>query len=222
LQNFIPKLKDHILPRIKAMLLAEGQLPAQDGACPHESQMPSISSSADRNCVFFKSDRMYKHHLLRINYTTYDVRRSQDIINPGTSRRDVMVLANDDDTDSHPFWYARVLGIYHVNVVYTGQGMLDYAARRLDFLWVRWFRYVGTSSVRWEESRLDSIAFPPMASDHAFGFLDPKDVLRASHTIPTFASGRVHVDGISLSKCACDARDWRRYYVNRCGENLLS
>jgi hypothetical protein len=176
---------------------------------------PLSSGSADDHChVLFKSGRMYKHQLLRINYTTYDVRRSQDLINPNTRRRDIMLLSNDDDDDSHPFRYARVLGVYHVNVVYTGPGMLDYQARRLDFLWVRWFQ-CGTRSVQWADYRLDHIHFPPITSDDAFGFVDPKDVLRASHIIAGFASGKVHCDAISISKLANDSQDWRCYQVNR-------
>jgi hypothetical protein len=54
-----------------------------------------------------------------------------------------------------------------------------------------------------------------MASDDAFGFLDPKDIIRACHTIPGFSSGNVHEDVISLSKLANDAQDWRSYYIDR-------
>jgi hypothetical protein len=208
----------HLLPRILDKLSQERSLRHEE-ILVNDGQTPAASATSDHNFVFFKSDRMYQHQLLRINYTTYDVRRDQDVINPRTSRRDVMVLANngDDDSDtSHPFWYARVLGIYHVNVVYTGPGMIDYAARRLDFLWVRWFRYIGASSVDWRDYSLDSIAFPAMASEHSFGFLDPNDVLRASHVIPAFVHGKLHRDAISLSKCARDGHDWRRYCVNRC------
>ena len=160
---------------------------------------------------------MYKHQLLRINYTTYDVRRSQDIINPSTQRRDIMLLAEDTDDESHPFRYARVLGVYHVNVIYTGSGMPDYRARRLDFLWVRWFQYSDTKSMEWAACRLDRIHFPPINSDDAFGFVDPKDIVRACQTIPGFASGKVHIDAISISisNLANDAHDWRSYRVNR-------
>jgi hypothetical protein len=219
LQCFIPNLKEHLLPRIMAVLQEEKTPSHCNGALPQNMQIPSASRSADRNCIFFKSDRMYQHHLLRINYTTYDVRRSQDVINPGTSRRDIMVLANDNDNDSqsdrHPFWYARVLGIYHVNVVYTGPGTIDYLPRRMDFLWVRWFQYGCAKTNSWDENQLDPLFFPPMATDGAFGFVDPTNVLRASHIIPAFASGRIHADLVSLSKCAGDSHDWKRYVVNR-------
>ncbi|EGN99376.1 hypothetical protein SERLA73DRAFT_28488, partial [Serpula lacrymans var. lacrymans S7.3] len=55
------------------------------------------------------------------NYTTYDVHRVQDIINPRTSHCNVMLLSPCDDTgtQSHPFCYVRVLGIYHANIVYV-------------------------------------------------------------------------------------------------------
>jgi len=58
-----------------------------------------------------------------------------------------MLLANHSDAspkslDSHRFLYARVLGAYHANIIYTGPGMHDYNARRFDFLWVRWYEVV--------------------------------------------------------------------------------
>jgi hypothetical protein len=177
------------------------------------------SSVFDRDSLFLKSDRIYKHQLLRVNYTTYDIRRSQDVINPRTSHRDVMVLANHDETDTdtpqHLFFYAHVLGIYHTNVVYTGPGMLDYRSRRLDFLWVRWFQSAEPGTIGWEECRLDKVSFLPMADDHAFDFIDPKDVVRGSHLVPAFLDGRVHPDLIPMSQCAEDTYDWRYCYVNR-------
>jgi hypothetical protein len=181
----------------------------------YSAQTHSTSNLEDHHHVFFKSGRMYKHQLLRINYTSYDVRRSQDIINLGTLRRDIMTLANDSHDDSHPFRYGRVLGIYHVNVVYRGSGAIDYVARRLDFLWVRWFEYKTIKPMVWADYQLDQVYFPQMSRDDAFGFVDPKDVLRACHMVPNFPSGKVHDDAVSVSKLANDAHDWQVYYVNR-------
>jgi hypothetical protein len=212
-QNFVRKLRAHILPRVKAVLQQERT--SLDLEASGTSSAPaSVDNSADPNCVLFQSNRIYKHNLLRINYTTYDVRRSQDVINPNTPHCDIMLLSEDDDTDSHCFRYARVLGIYHVNTVYTGPEMLDYTPRRLDFLWVRWFQHIGIPA-RWEEHRLDSVCFPPVANQDAFGFVDPKDVLRGCHFIPNFRHGQVHHDAISLSRCARDGQDWQRYNLNR-------
>jgi hypothetical protein len=159
---------------------------------------------------------MYTHNILRVNYTTYDVRRDQDTMNPKTSHRDIMVLASDNDSeDNHHFLYARVLGVFHVNVVYTGRGTADYRPRRFDFLWVRWFKLESDTGCGWVSSSLDRLCFPPMSQEDAFGFLDPADVLRGCHIIPSFSLGQRHLNEPGLSLCAKDAFDWRSYYLNR-------
>jgi hypothetical protein len=217
-QGFIPKLKEHILPHIKA-LLAEEWTPGLAVRDMPGCQPNLLDSADDVSRVFIKSDCMYQHHLLRINHTTYDVRHSQDNINPSTSHQDIMMLVNNapdgEGSEEHPFCYARVLGVFHVNVIYTGTGMVDYVARRLDFLWVRWYRYSGAQAIGWKDYRLDTLSFPPVAHDHSFGFVDPRDVIRGCHTLPAFKRGKSHADGISISRCAGDGMDWRNYLVNR-------
>jgi hypothetical protein len=81
--------------------------------------------------IFFKHDRIYTHNIARVNYTTYDVRRAQDVFNPATSHCNMTVLAGmldvgQDPNIVYPFGYAQVLGIYHANIVYTGPRMIDY------------------------------------------------------------------------------------------------
>ena len=80
----------------------------------------------------------------------------------------------------HPVRYARVLGIYHVNVIYIGSGMLDYNVRCFDFLWVRWYQQPIPRSGDFngcDTWRLDQLAFFPVFHPSAFGFVDPADVL---------------------------------------------
>ena len=153
-----------------------------------------------------------------LNYTTYDVHQAQDIINPSTPHCNIMLLAEHTASEpglhSHPYLYARVLGIFHANVTYVGPGMVDYRLRRIDFLWVRWYEYV-EEGAGWDASMLDRVCFPPMADKHAFGFVDPEDVLRGCHMVPQFSHGPRHQDGSGLSPCAYDATDWHFYYVNR-------
>ncbi|KAI0055388.1 hypothetical protein BV25DRAFT_1815655 [Artomyces pyxidatus] len=229
-KHFVRKLKDHIAPRIRAMLLREASL-AED----HDSSGPSNvlrrTSEQDADAtltehatdyVFFKNDRMYEHRIMKINYTTYDVRRGQDIIHTGTNNRDIMVLAPIAESEepsaslAHRFWFGRVLRIFHVNVVYTGPGMVDYSSRRIYFLWVRWFLDLGEPAKGDDsECRLDALRLAPIGSDDAFGFVDPDSVLRCSHIIPAFARGKLREDGSKLSSCANDANDWYGYYVNR-------
>lgn len=166
--------------------------------------------------IHFKGDRMYQHNIMRINYTTYDVRRAQDTINPNTDHRDVMLLSSQED--GHQYIYARVLGIYHVNVVFTGPGMLDYRARRMEFLWVRWFQNPDDLPVQtaWTTRRLDSLRFPPMDEEEAFGFVDPAHVLRGCHLIPSFAVGMRHKTmDLGVSECAQNSKDWHQYCVDR-------
>ncbi len=175
--------------------------------------------------ILIKNNRAYNHKLARFYHTTYDVRRSEDVINPKTPHCNVMLLANFKKTDAgsvdnlarHPFLYGRVLGIYHVNVVYTGPGTKGYDAMRFDFLHVRWFQVhdQGWNNCNWTSLRLDHISFPPVAEKDAFGFVDPKLILRGCHILPIFSLGKCHLDGIGLSKIAKDVNDWKGYYVNR-------
>jgi len=155
---------------------------------------------------------------MRVNYTTYDVRRSQDVVNPSTSHCNIMLLAdsNDDGTPSHHrFRYARVLGIYHANVVYVGPGMLDYQPRRMEFLWVRWYRTVDVATTGWKTLKLDRVRFPDLADNDACGFVDPSDVLRGSHMVPCFAKGKCIRNRDNTSLCARNSSDYLQYYVDR-------
>jgi len=169
--------------------------------------------------ILLKHDRMYTHNIMRINYTTYDLRRSRDVVNPSTSHCNIMVLADGDNDQSstHPFHYGRVLGVYHVNVVYVGPGMIDYQPRRMEVLWVQWYEGEATRSLNagWKTCKLDRIHFSPMADRDSFGFIDPSDVLRSCHVVPSFVKGKLHADGQGLSFCAGDSSDWAAYYVNR-------
>jgi hypothetical protein len=50
-----------------------------------------------------------------------------------------MVLAHEDNAEGaswHPYWYAQIIGVYHVVV----QSLVDPTAfHQMDFLWVQWF-----------------------------------------------------------------------------------
>ena len=100
---------------------------------------------------------MYKHSIMRINYTMYNVRRNEDVIHSDTTHCNVMVL--DPTTFSeHSFWYACILGIFHANVIYTAEGVDDFHPQWLEFLWVRWYEVEDTLS-GWMARSLDRIKF---------------------------------------------------------------
>ncbi|KAG2052975.1 hypothetical protein BDR06DRAFT_982936 [Suillus hirtellus] len=150
---------------------------------------------------------MYQHNITRFNYTTYDVRRAQDVINPRTSHCNVMVLHSDNTMGckGHRYIYGNVLGVYHVNVIFIGHGMVDYTPIRMEFLWIHWYESMDQYS---------TLHFLPLVDEHSFNFLDPADVLQGCHIIPHFAHGRRHDDGLGLSACVGDKEDWHEYYIN--------
>ena len=82
-------------------------------------------TEAERDMVVISDDTIFSHQTMRVNYTTYDMRRSQDSINP-RNHADVMVLAPDEDLEPgdspHPYWYARVCDIFHADVKHVGPG----------------------------------------------------------------------------------------------------
>ncbi|KAG1871097.1 hypothetical protein C8R48DRAFT_596433 [Suillus tomentosus] len=87
LENFLPRLKDHLLAQIL------GQEYNGD-----ETEF----SAAEQAQVIFVNDRIFCHKVPRINYTTYDLRCKQDSLNPQT-HADIMVLSCEAE---HPYWYA--------------------------------------------------------------------------------------------------------------------
>lgn len=97
-KDFIPKLKTHLL----------GRLLGQD----FEGDDHPPFTDAEINSVRIIGDHIYSVKVLRINYTTYDIRRDQDSLNPRT-HCDVMLHSAETDPGAHPFWYARVLGVFH-------------------------------------------------------------------------------------------------------------
>jgi hypothetical protein len=179
---------------------------------------PSVDGTKARHSqILFRHERLYQHNIMRINYTTYDVRRSHNIVNPFTSHHNIMVLNHEDtarNSNPHPYRYARVLSIYHANIFHVGSATSNYQPRRMEFLWVRWYRRVETPS-GWDDRRLDRVKFFPIGDNDAFGFIDPSQVLRGCHIISAFAKGKTHPDCQGLSARARDALDWSQYYVNR-------
>ena len=217
-EHFILKLRAHILPRIAVVHQETDPHATLDSAVLdllHVSNETMLQSPPSQlNHVLFKGDRIYRHRLLRVNYTTYDLQWEFNSINPRTDHHNIMLLSSSDG-DCHPFCYARVLGIFHANIIYTGPGTKDFRSRRIEFLWVWWFEVIQDHPSLWEQRALDTVRFLPVADKDDFGFVNPANVLRGCHVVPAFGDGRLHPDGASLSCWADDANDWKWYYINR-------
>jgi len=177
-------------------------------------------SDSDRRRVHVGQDRLYRHKVLRVNYTTYDVRRAQDSLNPRT-HPDIMVLAHEEECDdSHPYWFARIIGIFHADVKLLNENLSfpPGPLKRMEFLWVRWFGRDPGAPSGWRARRLPRIGFVDATESDGsppFGFLDPAHVIRAVHLMPAYAHGRT-TELLSPSVARQPAEkdeDWQCYYV---------
>ena len=189
-----PKLLDHLLARLKDVEL-------------YDSTEPTFTD-AEQCSIVLDDDTIYQHKVLRVNYTTYDLPHNQDSINPRT-HADVMVAAHEDESDEvpHPYWYARVIGIFHANVSQRGSNI---PPKHMDFLWVRWFGRDLAHKGGWRVRRLYRIGFVESQDPTAFSFLDPASVIRAVHLIPAFSLGKT----VAEVDPSHEDIDWQQYYVN--------
>ncbi|KAJ3825180.1 hypothetical protein F5880DRAFT_1611327 [Lentinula raphanica] len=202
-QDFWPKLQDHLL----------GRLLKRD----FDGDSYGPFTDTERNSIDLYKKKFYAAKTMRINYTTYDIRRDQDVINPRTDHCMVMVQSADNDSRKHPFWYARVLGIFHADVVRLNEGRVQ-EIEHMEFLWIRWMG--AEPHYRWGRTigRLPKIGFVPESDPYAFGFLDPALVIRACHLIPDFVTGRtselLSTQEITAARRVGETDDWGSYYVN--------
>jgi hypothetical protein len=134
--------------------------------------------------VTIVKDAIYQHQVLRVNYSSYDLRRSQDLLNPRT-HADIMTLSREvggENDDPHPYWYTQILGIYHAKVVHTGPLSESREPQHMEFLFVCWFGHDMVSKAGgWRTKRLHRIGFVSGNDEAAFGFLDPACVIRGVH-----------------------------------------
>lgn len=208
-QQFIPKLKDHLLGRLTNR--------------PFDSDDHDDFTSVDRNCLRIAGDRIYPVKKLQINYTTYDVRRDQDLFKPAGMQCDVMVLNPLAEESTDMYWYARMLGVYHTTASIEPKGGCQFpevAPQQVEFLWVRWLGAEPGRAWSFRKSKLPMVGFVQDSEEEklAFGFLDPAVVIRGCHLIPTFSRGKTtelleSVSTLGRSRHE-QAQDWLNFYVN--------
>ncbi|KAI0691874.1 hypothetical protein C8T65DRAFT_533253, partial [Cerioporus squamosus] len=167
-EDFIPRLKNHLMARKLGM--------------PDEEGVPEEY----RDSLRIRNDVLWEHKTVQLCYTTYDMRRDQDTSNPRT-HPDILLLTSQDDDDDFPFAYAHVVRIFHADVRYTGPGSTGKQWEHIEFLWVRWFSRDPTDTHSgFRHRRLPRITFN---SDPPFGFVDPACVLRGAYMIPAWKYG---------------------------------
>ncbi|KAF8997807.1 hypothetical protein BDZ89DRAFT_1148399 [Hymenopellis radicata] len=157
-------------------------------------------SDEERLRVRIKKDTMYFHKVLRLNYTSYDRRRQQDIINPAT-KADIMMLADPADQNTHPYYYARVLSIFHVKRVTRIRRKISPSGDLVD---------------PFRPSSLYQVGFADANDPEAFAFVSPDNGLRAVQLVPNFVRRKTNnklYKSIARRPSEGDL-DWFRFYVN--------
>ncbi|KAF8804505.1 hypothetical protein BYT27DRAFT_7106825, partial [Phlegmacium glaucopus] len=202
-KDFIPNLKDHILSQLLEW--------------PYDGDEVEYTED-DRDTAVICINSIYQHKVLRVNYTTYDLRRSQDSINPCT-HPDIMLLSHNNE--QHPYWYACVIGIFHVDVIHTGPLSKSPYKQCVDFLWIQWFGQDLDHRAGWLAQCLHWVVvfegFLDAEQPGAFGFLDPTVVIQGIHLIHGFAYG-TSMELLSPPQLVAqlllnEVQDWHYYYV---------
>lgn len=156
-----------------------------------------------------EQNRIYKHKVLRKHYTTYDMKRSTDSINPRVpDHANVLIYGPEGEP-----WYARVIGVFHVNIRLASEEEFH----RMDILRVRWYGEDTTWPHGPSVKHLPRLGFIPYGDNAVFGFLDPSDVVRSVHLIPGFNYGKTedYLPPSSASQSPSENNeDWVYYYVN--------
>jgi hypothetical protein len=121
------------------------------------------------------------------------------------------MLSNDN---MHSYCYARVLGIYHTLVQLNSPRSRNRALHQVEFLWVRWYDIDEKARAGFAAKRQFQIKF--RTGSQAFGFVNPADILRATHLIPNFHKGTTtRFLGPSMARRTSESdEDYYRYYVN--------
>ncbi|KAJ3571968.1 hypothetical protein NP233_g3408 [Leucocoprinus birnbaumii] len=204
-KNFILKLKDHILGRLTNQKF--------------DGNMHDDFSSADRNTIRIRNNRIFRHRTFCVNYTSYNIRRDYNTVNP--HHRPFCMIASPDtaaDPNAHPFWYAAVIGVFHTEVQHIGAESRDFSWKKLEFLWVRWLGIEPDYSSGRHLAKLPKFGFVPDSDEYAFSFLDPAEVIRGCHLIPAFVEGctseLMPYSGLTEARVNGEEDDWTNYYVN--------
>ena len=176
-------------------------------------------TDSDRNSIRFVGSKIYSVQTCCIYYTSYDLQRQCDTINPHT-HPDIMLRSPVNEEGTEPYWYARVLGVYHANIWAENSAIAGARnVRCMDFLWVRWFGEEPGYCSGFQQARLPKIGFVESTDEFAFSFVDPANVVRRCYLTLAFNAGRSAdllpwPSSIARRLNPGDVDDWLNFYVN--------
>jgi len=104
----VQKLKNHLLSQLLGL--------------DYDGDERSFSPE-DWNGLHLTNHRIVEAKIFRVNYTTYDIRRDQDVIRPGSNNSVVMTLSREINPTAHRLWYAQVVRAFHIQVHFCPGGI---------------------------------------------------------------------------------------------------
>ena len=205
---FMQTLKDHLLSRLLDL--------------DYDGDERTFTLDKRNNVHLINFDAIVELKILCINYTTYDICWDHNTIR--TTCGDVVMTSLRDE--AHPFWYARVLCAFHIQVHFRPGGV-SHSKQSMEVLWIHWLGIDQDHKWSFRDTHLLKVGFVPDDTDHIpFGFLDPSLMICGCHLIPAFIDGHTHnllQRGPSLVRLPGELDDWAAFYVNMwaCPLNFL-
>jgi hypothetical protein len=134
-------------------------------------------------------------------------------MNPCT-QSDIMTLAQDEDM-VHPFEYACIIGIFHLEVVHNIPGASAVPVL-MEVLWVHRFQHDTCHAAGFKKKQLHWVEYIPETDLDAFGFINPDEVIHGAHLIPVFnySATKDLLQGESIAREADEQDDYQYFYVN--------
>jgi hypothetical protein len=120
------------------------------------------------------------------------------------------VMVSTPDAYPHPWRYARVLKIFHVDCAFVDD--TEQETSRCDVLWVRWFETDPTYPFGAAVKRLERVRYLDWNSEDACGFIDPEMVIRTVHMYPAYT---LKVNHVRHEFSDSPDGDWNFHFVNR-------
>ncbi|KAL0057520.1 hypothetical protein AAF712_015841 [Marasmius tenuissimus] len=157
---------NHSLPEDPALKNFKSKLQRHLISCILDTD-PDAILDEDLYWLAFTSDCFYRRQQFHVHYMSYDCCCKKESI--GSQCHPHIMMLTSDPNDPHPYLYARVIGIYHANVLYVGGGPFDKGHE--------W---------GWKAKQLPCVHFMDGEDPDAFGFVDPLQVIRVLHMVPSY------------------------------------
>lgn len=155
------------------------------------SSMPDLTitsynqySDDDRSHINILYNRLHRHKKLNVRYTTYDMQEDEDVIYLKKCPN-IMVLNSEHD---HPYLYARVLDLFHVDVINTRRdSIFGTDPTRVEVVRVHWYELdEEQQSCGFKSLRYPSLSLCKNVDGDAYGLIHPDEIVRRVHLIPNF------------------------------------